>query len=41
VQPAVAAPSSSWPLVLLAIVALLLLAGLVPLWSAVLRGMRV
>jgi serine/threonine-protein kinase len=31
--------SSIWPLVLLALIAVVLVAGLVPLWSAVLRGM--
>jgi serine/threonine-protein kinase len=39
-EPYPAPSSSAWPLVLLAVIALLLLAGLIPLWSAVLRGMR-
>lgn len=33
-------PSSIWPLVLLAFLAFLLVAGLVPLWSAILQGAR-
>jgi serine/threonine-protein kinase len=32
--------SSTWPLVLLALLALILVVGLIPLWSAVLQGFR-